>query len=218
MKPIIMRTGLMLFMVLCAAPSVGQLLLRADRPDVKVGDSWVYQERIVGTGGKRELWLRVTLVDADRIVTETGPALGVWTFTRDWNPVERKAGDKVFDSLKPHMPHFRFPLELGSTWEAAFEREIVGTSGMRHAKWQWKGRVVAAEAVTVPAGTFQTLKIASDGTYASREGGRSWTGSHKDTLWYAPEVKRFVKREYEQSAPNYFDHRVFELLSFTSGR
>jgi hypothetical protein len=114
------------------------------------------------------------------------------------------------------MPHFRFPLEVGGGWEAAFEREIEGKRGTRHASWQWKGRVVAAEAVTVPAGTFQTLKIVSDGTFTSREGGISRTGTHKDTKWFAPEVKRSVRREYEQSVPatGYLDHRVFELLSF----
>jgi hypothetical protein len=221
MDPDKLQAGLTLLLVLSAAPCAGQPLARADRPDVRVGDTWVYRESDARTGEKREISFRVTLVDTDRIVAETGISTsGAWTFTRDWNVVERKRGDAVFDSLKPHMPHFRFPLEVGGGWEAAFEREIEGKRGTRHARWQWKGQVVAAEVVTVPAGMFQTLKIVSEGTFASREGGRSWTGTHRDTKWYAPEVKRSVKHVYVQSVPatGYLEHREFELLSFRLAR
>jgi hypothetical protein len=35
-------------------------------------------------------------------------------------------------------------------------------------------------------------------------------------VWYAPDVRRIVKREYEQSAPanNFLEHHVLELRSF----
>lgn len=218
MKPSNVRTGLMLFIILCTTPCAGQSLSKADRPEVKVGDAWAYQDRDARTGEKRELSFLVTLVDSDKIVTETGMSTsGAWTFTREWNLVQRKTGDTVAMSTKPQWPYFQFPLEVGKSWEAAFENEVAVRTGIRYAKWQWKARVEAAETVTVPAGTFQTLKVVYDGTYASREGNRAWSGSQKDTMWYAPAVKRFVKHEYEQSAPanNYLDHRVSELLSFT---
>ena len=72
MKPNNVQTVLMLLMALCTTPCVGQSLSRADRPEVKVGDTWVYQDRDARTGEKRELSFLVTLVDGDRIVTETG--------------------------------------------------------------------------------------------------------------------------------------------------
>lgn len=209
--------GFLLLVALGAAPGLAQSPARADRPEVKVGDTWVYRNTDVFTGEKREISFSVTAVDPARIVTESGISTsGAWTFTRDWNPVERKAGDVVANSLKPYWPFLQFPLEVGKSWETAFENEVTVPSGLRHAKWQWKARVVAAEAVTVPAGTFQTLKVEANGTFASREGLRSWTGSHKDTVWYAPDVKRVVKRDFEQSAPanNFQEHHVVELLSF----
>lgn len=55
-------------------------------------------------------------------------------------------------------PFSRFPLEVGKSWESAFESEVVALSGLRRVKWHWKGRVVAAEVVAVPAGTFQTSR------------------------------------------------------------
>jgi hypothetical protein len=75
---------------------------------------------------------------------------------------------------------------------------------------------VGTEAVTVPAGTFQTFRIEYDGTYASRAGNKAWTGTHKETMSYAPEAKRFVRREFDQAATanDFRDHLVIELMSF----
>ena len=68
----------------------------------------------------------------------------------------------------------------------------------------------------MPAGTFQTFKIEYDGSFATRQGGKSWTGTHKEAAWFAPELNRIVKRDFEQSVPsrNLLDHHVIELLSF----
>jgi hypothetical protein len=93
----------------------------------------------------------------------------------------------------------------------------------RNAKWRWKAKVAAAESVTVPAGTYQAFRIEYEGTFAThqenfgnRQGTRSWTGTHKEVAWYAPEIMRIVKREFQQSVPanNFFDRHVIELLSF----
>jgi hypothetical protein len=75
---------------------------------------------------------------------------------------------------------------------------------------------VTEEAVTVPAGTFQAFKIEYDASFATRQGNQSFTGTHKETAWFAPELQRFVKREFEQAVPsrNFLDHHVIELLSF----
>ncbi len=216
MKPNGMRIGAMLVTLLCTIPCLAQPLARADRPAVKVGDRFVYRETNGLTGEQREISMRVTAVTADRIVVETGLSTsGAWTFTRDWNLVERKGGDVVAAVLTPYWPYFEFPLEVGKEWQAPFENEVLHP-GKRHAKWQWKARVVGAETVTVPAGTFQTLKIEAEGTFTTRSGSRSWTGSHHDTFWYAPEVKRPVKRDYQQSAPanNSYEQHTDELLSF----
>jgi hypothetical protein len=207
----------MLLVLLCTAPCVARLLSRADPPEVKLGESWVYQDRDVRTGEKRDTSFLVTMVDTDKIVAETGLSTsGAWTFTRDWNPVERKTGETVADSMKPPWPYLQFPLEVGKSWDMAFENEVKTQSGKRNAKWQWEARVVSTEAVTVPAGTFQTLRIEYDGTFASTQGSRSWTGSRKETMWYAPQAKRLVKREFEQSVPanNSLEHHVIELISF----
>jgi hypothetical protein len=210
-----LRAGFAIFLGLCAAPCIAQPVSRADRPEVKTGDAWVFRDIDVTTGEKRETTNLVTVVDPDKIVVETGwSTSGAWTFTRDWNLVEVKTGETVRSSVAPYWPYLQFPLEVGKTWRAAFEVEVTIRTDTRRAKWQWNAHVVAAEAVTVPAGTFQALKIEYDGTLTSRQGARAWAGSQKETAWYAPAVKRFVRREFEHAAPtrNYYDHHVIELV------
>ncbi len=216
MTPNAMRMGAMLVTLLCTVPCLAQSLVRAERPEVKLGDRFVYRETDNLTGEQRETSMQVTAVTPDRIVVDMGRSTsGSWTFTRDWNLVERKTGDAVASVVTPYWPYFQFPLEVGKRWDIPFENEVM-RPGKRHAKWQWKAHVVGVETVTVPAGTFQTFKIEAEGTFTTHAGSRSWTGSHKDTLWYAPEVKRPVKREFRQSAPgnNSYEQLTNELLSF----
>jgi hypothetical protein len=200
-----------------AAPGLAQAPLRAERPDVKVGDSTVYQELDVRTGEKRDTAFVVTAIDADKIVNETsGATSGARTYTRDLNPVEIKAGEVVMFAYKPFLPYLQFPLEVGRKWDIPYEVEVMARAGNRSAKWQWQARVVAAEAVTVPAGTFQSLKIEYDASFNTRQGNQSYSGTHKETAWFAPQLGRIVKRDYEQAVPSRksLEHHVIELVSF----
>ena len=212
-----MQARLVLVVLLCAGPCVAQSLSRAERPDVKVGDSWVYQDRDVRTGEKRDTSYVVAAVEADRIVMDTGLSTsGAWTFTREVNFIRRKTGAATAQEAKPYWPAFRFPLEVGKTWDMPFENDVETPTGTRHAKWRWKARVATAEAITVPAGTFQTLRVEAEGTFASQINRRSWTGSHTDTFWFSPDAKRYVKRVFDQSVPanGTEDHHVIELVSY----
>jgi hypothetical protein len=194
-----------------------ETLAPAERPDPKLGDSAVFRNLDVRTGEKRDTALVVIMIGADRIVTEaSGSTSGTRTYTRDFNLLEVKTGEKVTFTAKPFWAYLKFPLEVGQTWGGFFESESVVRPGNRSTQWRWKANVVAAEPVTVAAGTFQAFKIEYDGRYFAHLGNQSWTGSHKETAWFAPTINRFVKRELEQAAPgkNFLNHHVIELLSF----
>jgi hypothetical protein len=211
-----LRAGLAFLVVSWATPGLPETLSRAERPDLKVGDSTVYRNLNVRTGEKRDTAFVITMIDADTIVNETsGSTSGTRTFTRDFNPVEIKTGELVNATFKPFWPYLQFPLEVGRTWDIPFEAQFMVRPANRDAKWRWKARVVASEAVTVPAGTFQAFKIEYDGSFSTRQGGQSWTGTHKETAWFAPELQHIVKRDFEASVPsrNFLDHQVIELLS-----
>ena len=200
-----------------ATASPAETLPPAERPDPKIGDSAVFRTLDVRTGEKRETSIVVVVIDADKIVSETsGSTSGTRTYTRDFNLLEIKTGEKVTFTAKPFWASLRFPLDVGQTWDGFFESEAVLRPRNRSTQWRWKANVVAAEAVTVPAGTFQAFKIEYDGRYFAHQSNQSWTGSHKETAWFAPGINHFVKREFEQRSPgrNFLDHRVIELLSF----
>jgi hypothetical protein len=212
-----LRAGLTILMLSWAAPCLAETLPRAERPDVKVGDSTVFRDLDVQTGEKRDTSFVVTMIDADKIVSETsGSTSGARTFTRDFNPIEIKTGEFVTSTFKPFWPYLQFPLEVGRKWDIPFEVEVMARPANRNAKWQLKAHVVATEAVTVPAGTFQAFKIEYDGSFTARQGSKSWTGTQKEAAWFAPELKRIVKRDFEQLVPSnkFLDHHVIELLSF----
>jgi len=194
-----------------------QTLPPAERLDLKVGDTSVVRNLDLRTGEKRDTTIVVVMIDADKIVNETsGSTSGTRTYTRDYNLLEVKTGEKVTLTVKPFWAYLRFPLEVGQTWGGFFESETVVLPGNRSAQWRWKANVVGTEAITVAAGTFQAFKIEYDGRYFAHLNNQSWTGSHKETAWFAPEINQFVKRDLEQAAParNFLNRHVIELLSF----
>jgi hypothetical protein len=76
------------------------------------------------------------------------------------------------------------------------------------------------EQVTVPAGTFRALRVEMAGNrrldFFTRD---AVAGRFKLTVWYAPEVRRFVRLEHMawsayRDAPAQLNHDVVELLSF----
>jgi len=213
----ILRGGLAIVALSWATACPAETLSPAGRPELKIGDSSVVRNLDVRTGEKRDTSIVVIMVDADRIVTEaSGSTSGTRTYTRDYNLLEIKTGEKVTLTVKPFWASLRFPLEVGQTWGGFFESETVVLPRNRSIQWRWKANVVGAEAITVAAGTFQAFKIEYDGRYFGHQGDQSWTGSHKETAWYAPAINHFVKRELEQRAPgrNFLNQHVIELLSF----
>ena len=217
MRNVFVRLGLAALLSVSAAVVAAQTPQRADRPEIKPGDLWVFQNRDLRTGERKDISFTVTVVDAKNMVMQTGGSTsGAWTFTRDWNPTERKTGDVVAEAYKPYWPYLQFPLQVGNTWETPFEVDVFGQFSKRVSNWRWKARVVSVETVTVAAGTFQAFRIEFQASFNSREGNKTWAGTQSETVWYAPAAKVIVKREIVQSAParNFEDRRAIELLSF----
>ena len=216
MKSNATQAGLAILISFCSLLCSAQALTRADRPEVKVGDSWVQQSSNPRTGEKSpELTLTVREVTADNVVVETNTGQRR-TYTRDWNIIETKSGDTVTFSAKPNSTLYQFPLEVGKKWEAQWET----TSTRQTTRWQGKTQVEGVETVTVPAGTFQAFKIRFEGYYNGYQqiGGASWTGVRKETFWYSPDAKRTIKGESEERSGSYYNVEVYELKSLKLGQ
>ena len=114
------------------------------------------------------------------------------TYTADWNFVSTPAG-RVFD---PDQGLFKFPLHPGDTHEAHYDMKDP-TEGPYEVRFERHVKVVGWEDVKVPAGKFHALRVESEGPFQRVDKGVS--GTAKETAWYAPEVKRYVKWTYENS-------------------
>ena len=88
-----------------------------------------------------------------------------------------------------------------------------------YGNWSTRGRVRGSESVTVPAGTFNALKVEIDSTRAPIEsaGGQSREPIRTVlTLWYAPDVKRIVKMVRLVLTPegSHLDEDTYELVRY----
>jgi len=111
---------------------------------------------------------------------------GLRYFNREWNALD--SGDLKYD---PYYPEFKFPLTVGTSWNAKYTSS--GTDGTAYSGYV-KASVAALEKVTVPAGTFDAYRIERELETRSVNANSIVTKS-QITTWYAPAVRRFVRRQ-----------------------
>jgi len=156
------------------------------KPQWRLGDEWTYQ--VKRAGGEPVELNRVVREDefngkASYVVRANGLELFVAkeTLARLAAMEDGKIIAK-YDSFQ----QFSWPLTVGKRWRGEFERENVATKKKK--KIDLMMIVAEAKDVSVPAGTFKTVRIQA---YDSK------SGRLMLEYWYAPETKWTVKsREY----------------------
>jgi hypothetical protein len=168
-------------------------------PKLASGQQWTYRRIDLWRNEETERFRQ------ELIFEEAGHWMTRWTILNSDDPVRRGsvtgelldpishayADKKVSGRYEP----LRFPLATGKTW--SFKYEINGN--LRKTTVQQQAKVIRWETVTVPAGKYRALRIEHQGTYAALEGGFSWSGTMRETYWYAPAVSRVVMREYRDT-------------------
>ncbi len=155
----------------------------AHAPVWKIGDEWAYRYNGPLDAGTY-VWsvVRTAVMDGfDCYVIKTGDR-EIFYRKEDLASVRELVSGVVIRRDVPPRPGYQWPLLMGKTWEQSFTRENwrdKQTTSMTHS-WE----VVAIEDVTVPAGTFKTIKIVSRNARTSRPAYE---------VWYAPDVKQWVK-------------------------
>lgn|SRR5574341_786392 len=166
------------------------------KPAVKADDRWVY--RLTDRRMKPPTMIyeiRVSFVDSRAIhaVVEaqgrTSQSDAIWT--SEWNVAVSVGGGVV--EIEKGL--FQFPLSPGRKYEAAWEarRPRAGDFHVRHER---KVTVVGWEDIEVPAGKFRALKIQADGWFR-RLDKEAVQDEARNTFWYVPQVKRWVKSVYQ---------------------
>ncbi len=112
------------------------------------------------------------------------------TWTPEWNAVVMP--DEGVVEVEKGM--FQFPLSPGRQYPAVWDirRPRAGAFHVRHER---KVSIVGWEDVEVPAGKFRALRIEAEGSY--RRIDQQYSGPARNTFWYVPQLKRWVKSAYK---------------------
>lgn len=172
---------------------------RAERPEVRAGDLWSYRVTDRFTNFAQTVSLEVTAVSPERIHTRSSPAGIVEIWDRDWNQLAQGGTE-----YQPRYPSLQFPLEPGKQWGGAVQWRAI--SGIMSHKVTLQ--VAGWERVTVPAGTFDAVRITRRGSFVESQSINYYAanGHISDEIWYAPAVGQIVKKEIM--------HRDFSNLRF----
>jgi hypothetical protein len=190
------RAALSLLIAVAAAfPAFAQDAVNT--PDIKPGDRWVYQS------GEGKRTLTVASVAADGTITGSiqTPSLGGLeiTFTKEWNPKMQPA------AFAGHVNFLRYdpavctmppaPWTVGQEWSCEAKYSVGDSSGVVSVK----GKIEAMEKITVPAGSFDALRI------------RENVGGTDTKLWYAPAARQVVKVDAGANSLYSMELTSFEL-------
>jgi hypothetical protein len=159
------------------------------------GDHWTYEMRdeIEGTvtGTRTITVMEVTPTEiSTRFKTAGNAAQGQIIFDRSWNMV----GSGPWRYSPNDGSGVRSPLEVGKTW--TFQGNDINSANASNT-WKRTGtaKVVAQEALTTKAGTFDTFKIET--SYSTRNVNNPTKTTQVTTLtWYAPAIDHWVKRTF----------------------
>lgn len=187
-----MNYSLLLGLAVLPAFALAQSL---ERPVLSVGDHWVYRhvERMSGSHEtSREFRVVEKLPDGYRIESirsdRAEPVTGIYDL--DLNLEERSA-----DGGRLPRRDYSWPLTPGKTWPLEYTEDSAAHSDRRYT-YRLKARVEGVEKVTVPAGTFDTVRVRVSGSYTRSNDNRSAPVDY--IFWYSPEVKRAVRTHYQR--------------------
>jgi hypothetical protein len=210
------RIGVLLLMGLVMLPSRMALAQSSERPaeEVQVGDAWVYDNKDGITGLPISTFTSlVTEVSPKEIVTNVivkgRNNRGLVVFDHDWNRVV--LNNQKFDPND--NTGVRWPLAVGNEWRSTYTARNTQTGV--NAKGSSLTKVVAQEAVTTPAGTFETFKIdRQDKLYNVADPSR-----YEDTqmfMWFAPQINHWVRRTFivkqEKRTTSSETHELIQII------
>lgn len=195
----------------CAAPAA---ITRptAPPPQVRTGDSWRYRQVNRYNGlGLGETTMHVLETDPLLRVRVTGwgaPAEGTEeVHAGAWNVLQEPGYDQLqrFDTPQPLLPP---QLQAGVAMRYAGRYRVPGLEET----FEWHAWTGASrwEEIAVPAGRFEALRIERRIAFRHPDLWRTYS-ERRETLWYAPAVNRWARREWTGTYRRYSLERHFLL-------
>lgn len=171
-------------------PSITSAQTLAERPELQPGENWTFHEKNIKTGGLLIYRHEMQTKEGDVYLLREDSDNG----TNKKQQLVRRSPDlnrlRTVSGQVQNSGWFNFPLAAGKTWQVT-ER---WTNNQGYDEVTFK--VIGLEKITVPAGTFDAIKIEGTGFWHN-ESPSTWTTGRDDkiamTLWFAPEVKSYVR-------------------------
>lgn len=169
----------------------------AAAPEVRVGDRWRYRlVNLYNNTQVAELLVQVSEV-APRlrlsVVDAAGAARPPEVYARAWRVLEEPNYDdlpQTFASPAPVLPQ-----DLSPGASEQYKGRYTTPLSSDALYWSEIVRVRGWERVRVPAGEFVALRVQRTIAFEHADRYRQ-RENRSDTLWYAPEVNRWVRREW----------------------
>jgi hypothetical protein len=92
------------------------------------------------------------------------------------------------------MPIPLWPAQLEPGWQTHFSTRYKTPADQDSLPWDQTMRALAWEMVKVPAGQFKALRFTNEIKFTHPDFSRT-DSARRETLWFAPEVGRWVARE-----------------------
>ncbi len=169
-----------------------------EKPNLKLGDRWIFKttdlfkNEELSRFEQRISAVSESVVNIDQTTTYSSKGANTGRVSkRTANPLTWTfQNSRIFEGKYVFLA---FPLEVGQTWtnDYAFKKndgsEVRFSSPVKVEGW---------EDIQVPAGKFRALKIVHSGFYSIRGTQQFWQGRAAETVWYVPEVKKFVRSDF----------------------
>jgi hypothetical protein len=162
----------------------------------QVGQEWTYIKRDVFDGK--------TIALINERVSAVGSSIVIDRSTSDGgmlpSEIQSKWGFVVTDPQWPRLLSFKpalplWPLELDGEWSKQLNvKYSVGGYSEPDMNWQEYMSAQGWEKITVPAGEFIALRYQNLINYESEDPNKI-NCMHKETIWFAPQIGRWVARE-----------------------
>lgn len=196
----------------------------AERPAWEIKDRWEYKLTRKNDGNKVSEYSheikkiedgKITIIRQNKNAEGVFAGRGELIFSSDMNYMSASANEAV---TTPDSRMLQWPLEVGKKYAA--ESEWINTSTSQKGLNEYKATVESYEDITVPAGTFKAYKVVLKGFWNRRDTQFNGSGRSTQTLWYAPDVKRWVKWVSEDRSQNgqIFNDDITELMKYTPGK
>jgi hypothetical protein len=169
------------------------------QPRLRFGDSWTFRDVDLQKNEELSSYeIRIVDVWNDRlrlgkkIITSTNSTDVGKLFVYEADATTWTGDNSRIIEGKPIA--LAFPLYVGKTWD--YQYRMPSMNDTKGELYKVTAKVEKWEDVQTPAGTFNALKVVHEGTWSRTFFGESVAGVTRETFWYAPDVKRWVKQEW----------------------